>query len=1082
MLEEGPLQEQSCPKCWQRAALLKTRTGDAADEQSLVAMSPVSTLAKCRSLPVLATTPADGSSRTSYPDTWDKKSKCFRGTYEGESSFEIVQSAHWWYFQECERRQVVPRMPRFLVKEPPSPNSSTADAASTDDGEIMRTLEKPEGVHLDVRCQCMIKEDLDALMEPLRKLSDRICSIDLSENHFTDSGIADFLAFITSRKVRWLNMAYSGAGALSHAVVSRRLEFDWGILKIISLEGTPFSGKSLESFCEALIDQGNIAELNLAQTGIGKETQRSVASVAKMMSLVPYLTSINIGGNHIFHEGCEALAEALKKVKLLTSFDMSHNATTHILAPRRLIHHRGWQGKEMNALRIPPPGVDPKMVVWGDDDAVYEDTPNFNPVALICEAMAENKSLITLHLANSGIDYCADYSLMAALVENHTLEVLDLSSNPHGEEGLRAILRMLMRDDSNIRRCDIYNFRDGAIAPGLVTSDLGAPSGHYDLELKHPQHRAVVRWLLHLSKAHGVSPAANSFMDIKWNGPLASNGKVYGPWCWPKENGAGFGVQHGGRLSFEYQLKVNLEGAETTTSAVNRWARSRRIPTSLTRFVTLFEMFNGLDTVGQQALLVGAIGDTCILKMCHLTKILRRCPSIKDFVLRTLFAHIENVDPLLLFEVASDNRNVARDFRKDARARFWFSEANPCGAFHLNLAAPMDHAVAERLHVINIFDASTAQKIHSSDTSQWGNYEGARNITFNDKHLTSFRSFQLRDHGTLIMDYVSPVHCLPRRDARAVSTFFIDDLVEVLERSSSAWDDKVMALKFISHHMVVSVREVAKLLRCFPNPYEKKRCKTKTETLRSIKRILVAMNAYGISGRQKSAFQYEFDNCRLEAFIILFPRCTDAPMLGCSDVLYNSDLFTEKCAATVQRRLGAIRTFDALNCCKPLFSKKIGSDKASARMRKTLTGRKTQASALAAVVAKEDEAGSEPSSPTSSSPAANFVRGDPADRGHKYKLNLEMYEEWVIALFLINLAPKENGIHIARTDWSARVVPKSDSAAGFVVPASWNKDLPHQGMFSLTYFCERDEYVNFKARRGQAEKWFGWEPLAKGAS
>merc|ERR1719265_352773 len=112
---------------------------------------------------------------------------------------------------------------------------------------------------------------------------------------------------------------------------------------------------------------------------------------------------------------------------------------------------------------------------------------------------------------------------------------------------------------------------------------------------------------------------------------------------------------------------------------------------------------------------------------------------------------------------------------------------NPTAHYVFHLDQLIDRTKAERLHVINHYDMLCAQAIGGPDTSQYGNYEGVRNLNVNEgsgnlnassKKWTSFVNFTIPDHGSLSLDYVSPRHVSSSKSARSATNIFAGDLIE----------------------------------------------------------------------------------------------------------------------------------------------------------------------------------------------------------------------------------------------------------------------------------------------------------------
>ena len=170
--------------------------------------------------------------------------------------------------------------------------------------------------------------------------------------------------------------------------------------------------------------------------------------LAKIARFAPGLQRLDISGNSIGHEGFEALAKAVRETKQLRFLDVSHNSATSIVMPRR----RG----EFKESCGPLPGK-----------AGENDLPNYNPIAILCEALADNISLKEVHLSNSSVDYSVSTCLLTATALNKTLEVLNLSSNPQGVNGITSVLWCTLNPSSSLVFVDITDIRPGILGPGL---------------------------------------------------------------------------------------------------------------------------------------------------------------------------------------------------------------------------------------------------------------------------------------------------------------------------------------------------------------------------------------------------------------------------------------------------------------------------------------------------------------------------------------------------------------------------------------------------------------------------------------
>jgi hypothetical protein len=251
-----------------------------------------------------------------------------------------------------------------------------------------------------------------------------------------------------------------------------------------------------------------------------------------------------------------------------------------------------------------------------------------------------------------------------------------------------------------------------------------------------------------------------------------------------------------------------------------------------------------------------------------------------------------------------------------------------------------------------------------------------------------------------------------------------------MQHSSCCEEDRLMALSTVAHHLVFSLAQVRRLCLTFrgrhrvdlaalvgtpsrvrtaspevgqhfqspfptggrqhlasPSPAKQRRqeeaeAHERQERLRRERERREAEEAAARKRLQevsakRSAFQYHFEDCRSDAFVLLFNRCHEPPALCTDACLYDPGIFTTRCVEGLRERLGCCRTLDVLHCC--------------------------QLSAIDAV-----EAGSE------SLCSLGYV----GSGGRRYHLRLDVHDEWTVMKFLVLLADKEPGVNIVKCSWS----------------------------------------------------------------
>jgi len=483
--------------------------------------------------------------------------------------------------------------------------------------------------------------------------------------------------------------------------------------------------------------------------------------------------------------------------------------------------------------------------------------------------------------------------------------------------------------------------------------------------------------------------------------------------------------------------------------ALKKWQRIRRVPVTLSRFVYVLNMFNSLVSSDEKTLFVMAMSDTLLPKTCHIKKLVEACPEIANETIRTLYAHATDADPLLLFDALKWTQGIRKDLRREARACFFWNVRLPTNNYTLELGNPMDRAVAERLFVVNYFDAMTSrERKDQPDTSQHGNWEGVRNFLWEGARQTSLIMYTLPNYGAVSLDYVSPPHYAPKRNDDTTSDEYLSQLKDAFRTSPCAVEDKVLALRSIAHNFTLSPKQIHDMCAVFPNPNVRRSILgISREQQLSLEASSIAMK-YDVEGALGSAFFCNMSNPRIEMFVLLFTRCVEPPTLCTYECLYDNALFSREDSKEIVNRLGHIRTMDAIHCCRPL-----GLSPEACKQRGFTCS-------FAAATNRGSIGG----------PVGGF------DAGRYYSLQLDIWEDWIVAGFLLILDEKEGGMSIVRSDWTGHA---SLAARGvdFVIPTDWRHEgrHPHEGTVTFTFISENEDSIRYNVRRSLAEKFFAWE-------
>lgn len=161
------------------------------------------------------------------------------------------------------------------------------------------------------------------------------------------------------------------------------------------------------------------------------------------------------------------------------------------------------------------------------------------------------------------------------------------------------------------------------------------------------------------------------------------------------------------------------------------------------------------------------------------------------------------------------------------------------------------------------------------------------------------------------------------------------------------------------------------------------------------------------------------DEARIEMAVMLFGCCGQRKEVCSPHILYNRELFSKRDARTIWSRLGRLNTFDIYNCCQR----------------------------------------------------------NPSNGGNTVTLNVQIWEENQLCRVLVLLAAKEEGENMLDTRYSEA----SWATGDFIIPATWLQQVPFQGVVSLRYVSEKEEYMLHEFRRGLGVEYLNWGDAEKPA-
>ncbi|CAM9404329.1 unnamed protein product [Chrysoparadoxa australica] len=520
-----------------------------------------------------------------------------------------------------------------------------------------------------------------------------------------------------------------------------------------------------------------LCRLDLAHNGI---PDRSLCSILQGLLPQSHLVSLDVSGNTVQSTGtAEVLAELIGNGNgRLTALHLQScragTAMLNCLVPKLglgslkvLCLARNNLGDDMAAL----------AAVIADQCSLVELDLSYNHIkgeqaALLVEALGQNGRLRVVRLAYNGfggekvyrklsvalqvnhkieeldISYngvgcAATLALMAAMMDNSTLKKLNLNGNALGKGGGEAVFQTLAHGNRpssglsfeiSIVDC-IINDRGAEEQRGMKGQlfDPRAPNGYYKLDLSVPYDRMQAKQLAQLA----CMQSGECWRGEKLNGVLFDFSEEEG-WELPSS----------GILELTFLSTRPLQAQPISTQRFDDMLAQLSIHINeqgdeQAGVIIVSSMLKNLSLTTEQSIaLLGmfSFSGARIEVSCLLYK--HSCNTERGLQILACLNQLEAIKA----EVALGNYYDQ------------YSSSNPTGHYCLLLSKPNDRLVAIRLAEIAAVEKKAAKLAGKTDTSQKGDWEGFRNCRYEQAPIAFSPSWELPEHGTLEMDYVSPLH------------------------------------------------------------------------------------------------------------------------------------------------------------------------------------------------------------------------------------------------------------------------------------------------------------------------------------
>jgi hypothetical protein len=572
----------------------------------------------------------------------------------------------------------------------------------------------------------------------------------------------------------------------------------------------------------------------------------------------------------------------------------------------------------------------------------------------------------------------------------------------------------------------VTEFRAANKPANSVAYEFVDPTAQYELNLAHPQHRALLRTLLRRCEGDGALPAEQA-MD--WQDKKKGQELLHG---WTSHRAIPIVGAYGFHFRQEAPRPDQYQDVEELLSAV---AQARKLHVTLWAFVRVVELFEALRDEMARRVLVDAMASDLLLKLCHVKFLASQNAGLYSAVIEKLLPSIAKLNRMGGFGIVLDARGLGTSgLLRRTLTYLLFCPRVPDGRYELDIEAPVDHAVAEGMMLVNDWDKALANELDVMDLSQNGKYEGLRNVSMSGKKVIWFADeFSLPHRGQMNFDYTTPFR--EQENQWILPSSVHHALIRAYGNAKCFPMDKVGALRSILHRFALDPMQCADYLHILPRwePH-----------LGDFKR-----------------------SPRVELFVALFARCVDTAAFLTDEPhgLFGLELFAREEILAVRQRLGRQRTFDVMRCELDCWI--TGGQQAVAGN----AFKKAQLNQKARQEEREKEGNHFTRVLRDLGLKDNCISRVDAN---KYVMDLSVHEDWSVARYLLALAQREDGENICETSWTEKA---QFDARGiqFIVPSEWYSNLPTVGTFTMRYFLERPQFKDPPGRLKLANRLLGWK-------
>lgn len=658
------------------------------------------------------------------------------------------------YLQECDARQNVPNPLAFATGHS---DRLTASGRALADCDLLAVAGMLPGL-------------------------ERVKEVSLHDNALlTDLGLAPFLRRLSElpslQQVREIDLGgCTRAGLATQTCAVQLVQIAKGLQKL-DLSSMQLATRFQLPLCEAIGGHPSLEKVRLADTGIGGPRARECVDALLRSAKVH---TLDLGWNCFPAEVFQCLGESVASVATLRHLCLDNCAA-----------------------------------------ALAEES---TPISFFLERLVGNRSLTKLDIAMNRIDFCAALIIEDSLGNNTSLLELNLAQNPLGMIGVRSIMRLLSSGKSGLGHfrmdeCFSGHADESGDSAGSMMFSATNPTRKYKLDLMKPHHRSMLRMLYKTADKFGIPPD-NTFQKVTY---------TKGSWSHaPKDSAGIWQVPCIGTVAFKFSIEALLQSAFAGVGDADfslflrrhfEVMRSRPEERKAVPMFALWKRLCGSDI--EQNVFLCVLARDFNLSISQLRYMAESSPSIMAETYTRLLPCVYTEDPsclpMYLCQMSCRNFNDLLYITGKMRSLLELNVDNPTGHYKLNLQNRGDHAVAERLLLLDRWEAMVDHRHKRADTSHMGNGSHIRNATFQGRalHLSyaSIDEWSLQELGELEFDYSSTQK--PLQGTPALDDSLWEDLLIRLHRSTCEPADKILVLRHISNQFFLTSMHMRQLTGYF---------------------------------------------------------------------------------------------------------------------------------------------------------------------------------------------------------------------------------------------------------------------------